>query len=112
MVVADGIGVADALASVEIDSTVVGLEEVEDSVEAASVDLVEVTGAELTGVATEVILPGAGTTADGAAGVDASAVLGTGTSLETPGVIVATETREYDVYLKWMRQHAYLHQPG
>ena len=90
---ADGVGVADALASVEVDSTVVDLEEVEDLVVTAVVVPVEVTGAELTEAATEVLLPGAGSTGDG---VDTSAVLGTGTSLEAPGVMVAAETREYD----------------
>lgn len=98
---ADGVGTADALASVEVDSTVVDLEDVEDLVETAVVVVpVEVTGAELSEVATEVALPGAGSSGDGVAAVDTSAVLGTGTLPETPGVMVATETREYDVQLK------------
>ena len=77
----------------EVDSTVVDSEEVEDLVETAVVvPVVEVTGAELTGAATglEVTLPGLGSSGDEAA-ADASAVLGTGTLPETPGVMVATE---------------------
>ena len=102
VVAADGVGVADALASVEVDSTVVDLEEVEDLVVTAVVVVPEeVTGAELTEVVAEVTLPGTGAPEDGVApGVDTSAVLGTGTLLVTPGVMVATETREYGVPLR------------
>lgn len=115
VVVADGVATADSLvASVEADSTVVDLEEVEDLVETAVVvPVVEVTGTELTEVATEleVTLPGLGSSGDEVAEVGASAVLGTGTLPETPGVMVAMETSEYDVCLKQVRQHAHLHQP-
>ena len=91
---ADGVGVADSVASVEVDSTVVDSEEVEDVVETAVevvISPVEVSGAELTTeAAAEVTLPEAGTAGDdGVAVVDVSAVLGTDPG--TPGVMVATE---------------------
>ena len=112
---ADGVGVAVSLASVvEVDSTVVDLEEVEDLVETAVVVVlpVEVTGAadEVPEAAAEETVPEAGTAGDdGVAELDASVVLGTGTG--TPGVMVAMEICEYDVPLRQMRLYAYLHRP-
>ena len=110
MAVADGVGVADADASVEVDSTVVLVsEEVEDLVETAVVVPVELTGVETTGLATEEMLAEAGTTGNGVVpeagtpgtGVAAldSAVSGTGTLVvtlgATPGVMVAEKICKY-----------------
>ena len=101
-------GVADGVASVEVDSTVVEvlvetLEEVEicvvteELVDSTEVFPLVVSGTELpAGVGVELTLAEAGT---GVVAVDSLVVLGT-TTLEagTPGVMVARKICEYIVY--------------
>lgn len=101
-----GVGVADAVSSVEVDSTEVVFEEVETLVETAVV--LKMTGPEPTGVAIEEVLTEAGTTGEGVVdGEPEAGVSGTGVTavdsltelgiatLETPGVMVARKRCQY-----------------